>query len=1109
MAAERPDAVGSAEELDDVILAYVEAVEAGQPADRTAWLTRYPHLADELGHFFADQDQFSSLVAPICVNTPPPQRGSGAVALEVRPPLASGCLIGDYELLDDLACGGMGVVYKARHQKLGRVVALKMIRAAALAQAEDVARFRLEAEAVAALDHPNIVPIYDVGEHDGRPYFTMKLIDGGSLAAALGAARWSAAPRAAAQLVATVARAVHYAHERGILHRDLKPANILLDRQGEPHVSDFGLATRLPSATTPAPAHTLTQKGIAVGTPGYMAPEQANGPKAGVTVAADVYSLGAVLYELLTGRPPFQADTPLETLVQVLERPPARPRSLAPAVPRDLETICLKCLEKDPARRYASAEALADDLQRFLDGEPIQARPAGTPERVWRWCRRSPAVATLAAALAVAVTGGLVAVTFLWQRAEGRRLQAEEQRQLAEAALRSAREERERAEAHRLEAEEGFRQAHQVVERFCMRLSEERLSHVPGLQPVRRDMLAAGLKYYQDFVAKRSDDPDLKADLAKAHFRVAFLTNLVGSKRDALDSYAQALKTYEELSAADPDNCCYREQIAMTCINMGGVLEATNERKAALDTYERARDLLEGLDRASPGSPKVLANLGILYNNLGNVNRVLNHLDESQNAYEKALAVQERLSRNDPRDPVPLRELAVVYVNVAILYSTRGDKDEALRWHEKARDLQEKLFHDHPSDTKVQHDLALTCRRIGDRLVRDGRSEEGMRSLEKGHGLIEKLAAANGSVTEYQWELALSHRSLGHAEKAAKDKVKAAASYRAAIDLLRKVRRQDSSAVTYSRDLAATLFDLALLLSDESQKWDEAIRSYAQSADLYRELARSGSDADALADLAAACTNLGLLRRDARRTEGALAAFTEARDAREILVRLRPNEPRYRNDLAGSWFNIGRMQSFLKRHEEETRGYERSREIREQLVKEYPENVAYHHDLGTTLVNLGYTYAQTERIDEGLATLRRAVEEKRFAFTAAPQSPEHRRGMNNAYGALAEVERQRGTPSASAAALLERRELWPSQPQELYRIACEQTLTAAAVARNKEQLSAEEQAERTRYLDQAMGTLRQAVAAGFSDADRLAKEADLALLRPREDFQQLLSGLKK
>jgi serine/threonine-protein kinase len=1091
-----------AEELDEVILAYVEAVEAGQSPDRAAWLARHPHLADDLNAFFADQDRFATVVAPICVRTPPPSpgRASGAVVLDARPPLAAGCVIGGYELLDEIASGGMGVVYRARHQALGRVVALKMIRADGATAAEDVARFRLEAEAAALLDHPNIVPIYDVGEHEGQPYFTMKLIEGGSLA--------QSPPVATGELVRVlikVARAVHYAHERGILHRDLKPGNILLDRKGEPHVTDFGLATRLPSAPggagTPSPGRSLTQKGIAVGTPGYMAPEQANGPKNAVTVAADVYSLGAVLYELLTGRPPFQGETPLETLVQVLERPPLRPRALVPSVPRDLETIGLKCLEKDPSRRYASAGALADDLERYLDGQPLQARPASPPERLWRWCRRSPVVATLAAALILALLLGIGAVTALWRRAETHWRAAEAERRQAEA-------ERERAELHRLQAEENFRQAHEIVDRFCMRLSEERLSAVPGLQPLRKEMLEVGLKYYQGFLAQRGDDPRLKADLARAQFRVAFLTALVGSKRDALASYAEALRTYEELLAADPDNADYREQIGRTCIDSGNLLDALDDRPGALTFYERGRDLLEQLDRARPDVPRVIGNLGIVYNNLGNVYRGLNRLDECADAYDRALAAQERLIRNKPNDFRARRELAVVYVNIAVLHATRGSREESLRWHLKARDLQEQLYHDHPRDRDVQHDLALSCRRVGERMVRDGQVPEGLHSLEKGHELIGQLAAANASVADYQRDLAISHRVIGHARRAGGNKEQAARCYRDAIDLLGKAHRQDPSATAYTRDLAATLVDLGLLLADEPAKAREALRAFAPAADLYRELARLRADAATLADLAAACHHVGRMRRDLHNYEGALAAFQEGREVREALLALRPDDPRYRDDLAAAWFYVGWAQDRLKHGDDSIRSYECSHEIREALVKEFPKNIAFHHELGTTLVNLGGAYGQAGRIEECRATLWRAIEEKRIAFAAAPENPEYRHGLNVAYGALGEAEKRKGQPSAAAAALLERRSLWPEQPQELYRIAREQAQTAAAVGRGATDLSAEQQAERTLYLDQALETLRQAVAAGFRDAERLAAEADFAPLRSREDFKKLLPVAK-
>jgi WD40 repeat protein/tRNA A-37 threonylcarbamoyl transferase component Bud32 len=322
-----------------------------------------------------------------------------------------------YEIVGELGRGGMGVVYKARQIRLNRPVALKMILAGAHAGGDAAARFLAEAEAVAQLQHPNIVQIFHIDEHAGFPYFEMEFVGGGSLADRLdGTPR---PPREAARVTEIVARAIAEAHRQGIVHRDLKPGNILLTPEGTPKVADFGLAKLLNVESG------LTRTDSVLGSPSYMAPEQAEGKTKEVGPTADVYALGAILYELLTGRPPFRGATVLETLEQVKTAEPVPPSRLVPRLPRDIETICLKCLQKDPSRRYESAAALAEELRRFQAGEPIVARPVGSVERAWRWCRRNPVVAGLTAAVLLLFAAGFAGVTWNYWRAEAARRELE------------------------------------------------------------------------------------------------------------------------------------------------------------------------------------------------------------------------------------------------------------------------------------------------------------------------------------------------------------------------------------------------------------------------------------------------------------------------------------------------------------------------------------------------------------------------------------------------------------------------------------------------------------------------------------------------------------
>jgi serine/threonine protein kinase len=1028
--------------LDEVLASYLEAVEAGAPPDRRDLLERHPDLAEDLAAFFKDQDQFDSLVAPLRTPAPGSASSARATVLPATSPPGKATTrnftvryVGDYELLEEVARGGMGVVYKARQLTLNRTVALKMILAGELALPEEVQRFRLEAEAAANLDHPNIVPIYEVGTHEGQPYFSMKLVDGGNLSQHR--SRLADRPREAARLLAAVARAVHYAHQRGLLHRDLKPANILLN-VGQafqpdsshvrlesltyaPMITDFGLAKRVAVQGRPGgeaggngpSAASLTHSGTTVGTPSYMAPEQASGRKGALTTAADVYSLGAILYELLTGRPPFKADTPLNTLLEVLHREPVPPRTLRPGVDRDLETICLKCLQKEPGKRYATASALADDLERFLKGEPIQARPVGPLGRAGRWCRRNPALAA-AAGLAGAALAAVVVVSCLYAVAESRhaaRLAGEEVQlqQALDAAQRNAQEAQQRAaevERERARAEESFRQAHQAVNDIT-RLSEG-LAQLPGGQPLRKRVLATALKYYQNFLDQRGDDPRLRAELADAYSRAGFINDATGAKTDALAAYQRALDLYQDLARAHPEDLRWQGELVRMLNNVGVLQDTLGQPAAAQESVRQALALCERRVREHPDAPDVLRELASVYHHLGSQDRDAGRFDQSFAHFRDARSLYEQLVCADPRSRSLQGELALCINNIGVMYGQVDQLHEALRCFEEARALRERLADD--KDRGSQLALAASYRDTGLTYHRLGRRDDALGFYQKAHDIRKRLADQNPQVSSYQGDLA-----------------------------------------------------------------------------------------DSLTDLGAIHMAKGDLK-------DALDCFKGALKIHEQLVRVDPNVAGRQNDLARSHTHCGEVLSAAGQHQDALRAFGRAREIEERLVKANPERYEFRHDLARALDLSGLTLGKLDRHDEALAALREAVEQERVALARAPAVARYGRALNGHYGTLGEVARAAGRPEESAAALLEQRRLCQDQPQELYRIAAELVLTARVVGRGKAEPSPEEQAQRRRYDDLAVETLRQALARGYHDLNRLRTDPGLAELRGRDDFQGLLAG---
>jgi hypothetical protein len=545
---------------------------------------------------------------------------SGPEAPPPSPPPSRWPTVPGYEILRELGRGGMGVVYKAKQTALNRVVALKMIRAGTQAGSEELMRFKIEAEAVAALQHPNIVQIYEVGEYEGLPFFSLEYVDGGSLQKRMTDGLVPA--RQAADLVEALARAIHHAHQRGVVHRDLKPANILLASGGRqppdgaeadpsggvrpplseavPKITDFGLAKRLRGES----GHTGT--GAILGTPSYMAPEQAAGRAREIGPACDIYALGAILYDLLTGRPPFRGDSVMETLKQVLDVDPVPPSSLQPGLPRDLEIICLKCLQKAPAQRYATAEALAEDLRRWRVGEPIRARATPAWERAVKWARRRPAAASLLAAAAVALLA--VAADAVWYADHERRRADEEARLRGQA-------EREHEEATREEqrARGNFRDAVDAIEELLEEAARHRPEDLPSLRGMYEDQLARAERFFRRFLHEGGGDGAARREDALARTRLAILERKRGRPERSLALCDEALAELEGLLQENPEQSdLWTARVAVRA-ERGAALAAAGRGPEALradiETAAAWRERVARFPRNPPVQPTLGADI--------------------------------------------------------------------------------------------------------------------------------------------------------------------------------------------------------------------------------------------------------------------------------------------------------------------------------------------------------------------------------------------------------------------------------------------------------------------------------------------------------------------
>jgi serine/threonine protein kinase/tetratricopeptide (TPR) repeat protein len=793
--------------------------------------------------------------------------------------------LGDYQIVREVGRGGMGVVYEAVQQPLGRHVALKVLPTANL-PGRRFELFQREARA-AKLHHTNIVPIFGVGEHQGTHYYAMQFIDGQSLDVALrdvqrlrqssvrgaeggqpaeGPAS-SAAPattgagsrcelltqtglpyyRATARVALQVAEALAHAHQQGVLHRDIKPSNLLLDTQGMVWITDFGLAAVEGDET-------LTATGDVVGTLRYLPPERLNGVSG---PRGDVYSLGLTLYEMLTLRSAFAEADRVRLMQRVTQEEPPTPRRLDPSVPRDLETIVLTATAKEPSRRYASAAKLAEDLRCFLAGEPIRARPVGMVERVWRWGRRNPALATLVAITVLALLSGTAVASYFAVQARAR---------LGD------------VEAERDRAQTNLRLAWQAVDEYSLKVSNDpRLGE--KFLPLRKELLQTVIPFYEKLLTQAEKGPEVQADLGricsnlgwvlseigekdKAIARLeearAMLTHLsyehpdeasyrasladaehrlgvvylaMGKSEEAKAAHQQALDARKKLAAEHPQDRQYQADLGASYFALAGVARATGKTQEAVAAYQEVLTLRQRLAADRPEDPSCRQAVGATYNNLATAYRDLNQLAEATKAYEEAFQVRQRLAREHPESAAYLDDLSASQSNLGIIYNETGKKREAERAYQEAVVLRKRLAEQHPETLRYRTALARTLDAQGNHYKTMGKKAEAAKAHAEALAQFEQLAAEHPEVLDYVIDVAGCYCNLGLLAGASQDLSGALQWYSRAIPMLEKALRKEPNQLD-ARECLSIAHEARGKVLSKLGKHDEGLRDCERSLEL-------------------------------------------------------------------------------------------------------------------------------------------------------------------------------------------------------------------------------------------------------------------------------------
>jgi serine/threonine-protein kinase len=831
------------------------------------------------------------------------------------------------------------------------------------------ARFRKEAETVARLRHPNIVQVFEVGQQNGCSFLSMEFVDGKSLDLELAQSPLSV--RHAAKLVETLASAMHYAHTQGIIHRDLKPANVLMTSEGAPKITDFGLAKLrttistseggLARLDTDGGANSLTLTGQVLGTPCYMAPEQAGSSSEVVGPATDVYALGAILYEALCGRTPFRGETALDTLDLVRLQDPVPPRQLQPRVPRDLETICLKCLSKEPRKRYATAERLADDLRRFLGGEPIAARPIRWWERTAKWTRRRPAVAALVAVIAV----GLVGITLQWLRAESSRVAAVRAARKAVAARNWAIREQQRAEVN-------FEDARKTIERLTQ--LGQQIAQRPQMQKTGNAVLEEALNYYEDLLDQKGSDPKIRFETGRAAMSAGAIQAQLGQRDKSEQSYRQAIKLLESLASQYPDQEAYLYQLASAQVNLAHLLRATGRTNQAEEMYDEMIKHMNHLLLEAPDDAdfRLLLAMGLL-----NRCAVLSSQDWDahwERDLDQAIELQESVLSAGQGQEAARSDLAMsleclgdLMLRTQQLERAEDLLRQSLRIRQQMVEGTEQLGLQHHYLARGQHKLAHTLHLRGHYPDAEEQLRESIRTSE---ALVESYP----DLVAYNDVLVNSYAELAEIKQATDQVGAAILNYEQCAMLYDRLAADFPSEVEYRRQNAKYLLKLGTLYK-KARRSADAEKAYRKAIKLLERLSAEFAKEHAYQrDLATSLWHLAYLLRDLQRLAEAEASHRQALVIRERLATEFANDPGLRSSLAVSQRSLGGLLDRTGRSEEAAELLRKSIQQYVMLTEEFPSNSTYRKELAETYDRLAQLLKGSGKEHEAGQAFRLAVE---------------------------------------------------------------------------------------------------------------------------------------